>query len=87
MEDKEKKDLTEEERVGVKKIANILARFVLDEIEQEKRKSNAMQSKKQRARTLAGGLFYAFNWNDTKEGYDYWNSVHDRLIRIAEAGF
>ena len=90
MEDKEKKDLTEEERVGVKKIVSILAKFVLDEIEQEKKRANSNNNDthtKELTRKLAGDLHGAFVWSETKEGHNYWKDVHGKLRRIAEEGF
>ena len=54
------KELTEEERAGLKKLANVLARFVLDVIEQEKKRANSNNnnhSNKERARAVATDLF------------------------------
>ena len=84
------KELTEEERAGLKKLANVLARFVLDVIEQEKKRANSNNnnhSNKERARAVATDLFGAFSWYDTEEGYNYWSDVYIKLRRIAEDGY
>ena len=81
------KELTEEERAGIKKIVNCMAKFVLDEIEYEKRKSNSNSCTKKQVKILADNLNSGFNWDDTEEGHKYWEDVYDRLVRIAEVGF
>ena len=82
------KELTEEERAGIKKFASILAKFVLDVIEQEKKKvSDSNLIDKKAIRILADDLHGAFVWSETKEGHNYWKDVHGKLRRIAEEGF
>ena len=81
------KELSEEERAEVKKVVHLLARFVLDEIEQEKRKRNSNSCTKKQVKILADDLHGTFVWSETKEGHNYWKDVYDKLRRIAEEGF
>ena len=84
------KELSEEERAEVKKVVHLLARFVLDEIEQEKKRANSNNNNthtKELTRKLAGDLFNAFTWDDTEEGQRYWENVSNKLKRIAKEGF
>ena len=82
------KELTEEERAGIKKIVNCMAKFVLDEIEQEKKKvSDSNLIDKKAVRIIADDLHGTFVWSETKEGHNYWKDVYDKLRRIAEEGF
>lgn len=82
------KELSEEERADVKKVVHLLARFVLDEIEQEKKKVNDSNLiDKKAVRILASHLHGTFVWSETKEGHNYWKDVYDKLRRIAEEGF
>ena len=41
----------------------------------------------ERASKLANELLYAFPWEGTREGSDYWYAVYARLLRIAEEGY
>ena len=54
----------------------------------EKKKDDVkeMSINPENARKTAELLFEAFFWYDSKEGYDYWNKVHDKLWEIAEKG-
>lgn len=47
-----------------------------------------MLSKEQKARAgkLSMDLLAAFPWKDTAEGEDYWEDIHNRLLRISEEG-
>ena len=49
--------------------------------------SNNNLYNKERTWIVANNLYYAFNWEDTKEGNEYWKDVYDRLNRIAKEGF
>ena len=40
----------------------------------------------EKVRKAAELLFEAFSWHNSKEGYDYWNKIHDKLREIAEKG-
>lgn len=33
---------------------------------------------------IADALLSAFEWDDSKEGYEYWNDVHQKLLRMIE---
>ena len=81
------KELSEEEKDAIKKLVNILAKFVLDELEHEKRKSNSNSCTKKQVGILADNLNSGFNWDDTEEGHKYWEDVYNRLSRIAEGGY
>ena len=81
------KELTEDEKTAIKKVANILANFVLDEIEHDKGSSNNNPWVRERAKAVASDLRSAFYWKDTKEGVYYWEDICHRLERIAEEGF
>ena len=49
--------------------------------------SNNNLYNKERTWIVANNLYYAFNWEDTKEGNEYWKDVYDRLNRIAKEGY
>ena len=89
-EDMDNKELTEDEKAAITKLANILAEFVLDEIENDKKRTNSYNNDphiKELTRNLAEDLLCAFSWKDTKEGHKYWADICHRLRRIAEEGF
>ena len=86
-EDMDNKELTDEERAGIKKLANILAEFVLDYARKHINLNNNDPHIKELVRNLASDLFSAFSWENTKEGYYYWSDVYNKLRRIAEEGF
>ena len=90
MEEKGKEILTEEERTVIKKAAHMLARFVLDELENDKRRTNSCNDDphvRELVRNLAVDLSGAFSWGYTREGHNYWANVYSKLRRIAEEGF
>ena len=64
-----------------------MAKFVLDELEHQKKRINNNMDIKELARKIASDLFGAFSWANTKEGYNYWADVYIKLRRIAEEGF
>lgn len=41
---------------------------------------------KRRLQGAAEAIATLFNWDETVEGEDFWNSVHERLMQIAENG-
>ena len=84
------KELSEEERDAIKKAAKILAEFVLDELEHDKKRTNSYNNNsliKELTRNLAEYLLCAFSWKDTEEGHKYWADICHRLRRIAEEGY
>ena len=83
------KELTDEEKDAIKKFAKILAKFVPDELEHQKKCTNSDNNNtpnKVLVRKIAYALFRAFDWENTREGYYYWYYVSRKLIRIAEEG-
>lgn len=45
------------------------------------------EARRANAKRLADELMYAFAWDATEEGYDFWKDIHGRLMRLKRKGF
>lgn len=44
------------------------------------------EEERTRARNAGQLIFDAFDWSETPEGFEFWNSVAQRLFQIAKTG-
>ena len=79
------KELTEEQKDAIKRVIDVLSDIVSDKIEHTTSMINDPEKRK-RIRNLANEL-PIFDLKYTREGYNYWLDVYNRLRRIAKVGY